>query len=281
MPSKVRRKKKLKGKYIFRRFIVILVFILIIFLIYEIIKLGYNAYEKQIKSKNQTQELQLPQENGLKGENNGVVSDKNIQESTAKFKKDNFNQLINKDNPIDKSYKPEETTIVSNNILAHSEVAKYYTEMKKAAQSDNINLLVISGYRSYDYQNTILQRSINSKIAAGMTSQKAKIEATKYITPPGTSEHQSGLALDIVTPSYTSLDAGFADTNAAKWLKENSWKYGFILRYPKDMESVTGILFEPWHFRYIGKELAKLYNDENIKNDDLTYEEFYKKYIVE
>ncbi|AMP21048.1 hypothetical protein AZF37_07620 [endosymbiont 'TC1' of Trimyema compressum] len=73
---------------------------------------------------------------------------------------------------------------------------------------------------------------------------------------PGTSEHNMGLALDIVTPSYQVLDDGLADTDAAKWLKDNSYKYGFILRYPKGKEDITGVIFEPWHFRYVGVDDA-------------------------
>ena len=74
---------------------------------------------------------------------------------------------------------------------------------------------------------------------------------------PGTSEHETGLAADIVTPSYQRLDAGYAGTKAAKWLLENAASYGFVLRYPEDKTEITGIDYEPWHYRYVGVEAAK------------------------
>ena len=85
-----------------------------------------------------------------------------------------------------------------------------------------------------------------------------------------------GLALDIVTPDYQSLDDGFADTAAAKWLKDNSYKYGFILRYPKGKEDITGVIFEPWHFRYVGVEAAT-----DITKNNLTLEEYLKNKLYQ
>ena len=92
----------------------------------------------------------------------------------------------------------------------------------------------------------------------------AYIISSKAVTVPGASEHQIGLAIDIVSDEYVTLDEGFADTEAGRWLAEHSCEYGFILRYPAGKEYITSIEFEPWHFRYVGKELAKkLYNNGN------------------
>ena len=92
------------------------------------------------------------------------------------------------------------------------------------------------------------------------------------VTVPGSSEHQLGLALDIVSSTYTALDQGFGDTDAGKWLLEHSREFGFILRYPKGKEYITGIDFEPWHFRYVGIEAATVIMDEGI-----TLEEFVER----
>ena len=91
---------------------------------------------------------------------------------------------------------------------------------------------------------------------------------------PGASEHQIGLALDIVCNSYMSLDEGFGDTKAGKWLAANSCRYGFILRYPKGKEDITGIEYEPWHFRYVGKAAAPVIMEQGI-----TLEEFWEDYV--
>ena len=95
---------------------------------------------------------------------------------------------------------------------------------------------------------------------------------SQVVTVPGASEHQLGLALDIVSNTYTALDQGFGNTDAGKWLYEHSREYGFILRYPKDKEYITGIDFEPWHFRYVGIEAATVIMDEGI-----TLEEFVER----
>ena len=95
--------------------------------------------------------------------------------------------------------------------------------------------------------------------------------SSQAVTVPGASEHQIGLALDIICNEYTSLTEGFGDTEAGKWLAENSYRYGFILRYPKGKEYITGIEYEPWHFRYVGVEAATV-----ITKAGITLEEFWE-----
>ena len=90
-----------------------------------------------------------------------------------------------------------------------------------------------------------------------MTQEQAEAETAKSVAVPGTSEHQLGLALDIVDKSYQMLEEDQQDTPAQQWLMANCWRYGFILRFPKDKEAVTGITYEPWHYRYVGEEVAK------------------------
>ena len=92
---------------------------------------------------------------------------------------------------------------------------------------------------------------------------------------PGTSEHQLGLAVDIVDLRYQVLDAGQEDTATQQWLMQNSWKYGFILRYPQDKSAITGIIYEPWHWRYLGPENAR-----TVKESGLCLEEFWAKYTT-
>ena len=96
------------------------------------------------------------------------------------------------------------------------------------------------------------------------TLEEAKALASKIVAPPNASEHQTGLAVDIVSTVYRVRDKGFEKSVAGKWLKENSWKYGFILRYPSTKTATTKIIFEPWHFRFIGKILAKKMHSEKV-----------------
>ena len=130
------------------------------------------------------------------------------------------------------------------------EVLAAYQKMKDAAANDGVTLSIISGYRSYDRQNTIYHNYVN---------RDGKSEADTYSARPGHSEHQSGLAFDL-----NRLESSFANTKEGKWLNEHAYQYGFILRYPKGKTNETGYVYEPWHFRYVGEELAKkLYNDGN------------------
>ena len=111
-------------------------------------------------------------------------------------------------------------------------------------------------------------------IVRGMSYMDAYKTASQAVTVPGASEHQIGLALDIISTTYSTLDEGFGDTKAGQWLAEHSCEYGFILRYPKGKEYVTGIEFEPWHFRYVGIDAAEV-----ISRNGITLEEFWSQYI--
>ena len=100
------------------------------------------------------------------------------------------------------------------------------------------------------------------------TEAAAREKAAVIVNPPGCSEHNCGLAADLNSPEHTTLDTGFADTAAFRWLCENAEQYGFILRYPKKAESVTGITYEPWHWRYVGAENAALLNQSGLCLED-------------
>lgn len=130
------------------------------------------------------------------------------------------------------------------------ETRNNFNRMKSAAKEENLDIFISSGYRSYNRQKTLYNNYV---------SNDGKEEADTYSARPGHSEHQSGLALDVNT-----VDDSFANTEEAKWLVENCYKYGFILRYPKGKSNETGYKYEPWHFRYVGEDLAtKLYNNGN------------------
>ena len=108
---------------------------------------------------------------------------------------------------------------------------------------------------------------------AGMSYMDAYKEASIAVTSPNASEHRLGLAFDFYSSSYRNLNEGFADTETGKWLKEHSYEYGFVLRYPKGKEYITGIEFEPWHFRYVGVDAATY-----MTTHELTLEEFWEEY---
>ena len=101
-------------------------------------------------------------------------------------------------------------------------------------------------------------------VAQGMSREKAEAQTATMIAVPGTSEHHTGLAADIVTPTHQTLDPEFANTEAGKWLQEHAVEYGFVLRDPEEKQDITNIIYESWHYRYVGKEHAKLMKENNL-----------------
>ena len=176
--------------------------------------------------------------------------------------------LVNKQNPIPDDYDAN-LIDVNGSIKIRTEIALPLSEMFDAAEEDGISLMVCSAYRSHDYQQGLFDRKIRYYTGKGYSYLDAFRLGSYSVIIPGTSEYELGMALDIVTPGYTALNEGFADTNAGRWLKDNAYKYGFILRYPEGKEYITGITYEPWHFRYVGIEAAKA-----IEESGLTLEEY-------
>lgn len=116
---------------------------------------------------------------------------------------------------------------------------------------------LISAFREHSTQITLYNRKVNYYLDKGYDAVSARTEAGKVVAMPGTSEHELGLAVDLADSSYPYLDEAQENTDAQKWLMEHCWEYGFILRYPNDKSEKTGIIYEPWHYRYVGTELAQ------------------------
>jgi len=178
--------------------------------------------------------------------------------------------LVNRDYIISADYTPKLVHSIggdTNRDNLDYRVAPHFKAMYQAAQNDGITLTPVSGYRSYATQ----KRNFENKIQTYMNNGDSKVAATQkastIILPPGTSEHNVGIAMDII-----SLEQNFENTKAFAWLQANAADYGFILRYPKDKQSVTKIIYEPWHWRYVGVDNAK-----KIKASGLCLEEYLGK----
>lgn len=176
--------------------------------------------------------------------------------------------LINKQHPVPADYT---FTLgkIKGNMQCDERIIPDLMAMMQAAKEDGINLLVCSPYRDYNRQEVLFNRKIDAYMKKGMSYMEAYKVASQAVTVPGASEHQIGLALDIVCDSYQMLNYGFGETPAGKWLAKHSCEYGFILRYPLGKEYITSIEYEPWHFRYVGKEAATVITEKGI-----TLEEF-------
>ena len=181
--------------------------------------------------------------------------------------------LVNKQHSIPEDYEFTLGTITGS-MQCDERIIDDLLAMLQAAKKEGVNLAICSPYRNLDRQENLFNKKIKLYMGQGMSYMEAYKIASQAVTIPGASEHQMGLALDIFSDTYTSLDEGFADTEAGKWLAEHSCEYGFVLRYPKGKEYITSIEFEPWHFRYVGTEAAYV-----MTRDNICLEEFWEKYL--
>ena len=177
--------------------------------------------------------------------------------------------LVNKNSALPSDYVPSDLVrpdvayapgVVESRKQMRSDAAHALEELFKAAADDGIELLAISGYRSYWTQNDIYNRRL---------SETSLDYVSLYVAKPGQSEHQTGLAMDLGCEGYTDLTERFAETPAYAWLSEHAHEYGFIIRYPKDGTDETGYAYEPWHIRYLG-DIA-----EDVYESGLTLEAWY------
>ena len=171
--------------------------------------------------------------------------------------------LVNKWNPIDRDYSLDLVELRNGHAV---DIRAYpdLQDMMDDARAEGLQPIICSSYRTNQRQRDLFKNQVDKYLALGLTEEEAEEQAAKWVAVPGTSEHQTGLAVDIVALDYQILDEGQEDTPEQKWLMENSYKYGYILRYPTEKSDLTGIHYEPWHYRYVGKEVAKEIYDLGI-----------------
>ena len=168
--------------------------------------------------------------------------------------------LINKTYPLDKSYSPSTALVIEDStVMADIRVAEAYRQMYNAALAEDIVLTPYSGYCSYQRQKTIYENKLQSFILQGQSQDEAKVSTEKRVEPAGCSENGAGLAVDVLSAS-----AGFASTDEYKWLVANAHNYGFVLRYPEDKTEITGMIYQPWHWRYVGIDVATEMKEQNL-----------------
>ena len=179
--------------------------------------------------------------------------------------------LVNKNNFLDKTYIPEDLvdseSKYKNNVMICNKVLEMFNLMKKDALDKGYLIDIMSGYRCYEYQDKIYNK---------LVAEKGLNYAFRYIAKAGASEHQTGLAIDICVyrDNKCYIEHEIVDFEEIKWVMENAYKYGFILRFTKANAYITGFRSEPWHYRYVGKKVAKYIYDNNI-----SLEEYYAEFL--
>jgi D-alanyl-D-alanine carboxypeptidase len=182
--------------------------------------------------------------------------------------------LVNKENELDTDYDPELRSICKGRLEASGRMYEDLCAMLKAAGKEGYTYWIASAYRSRERQQELVDEDVAALMQKGADYEAALEETYRQTMPAGHSEHETGLALDILCSGNTNMDESQADEPGNQWLLQHCQEYGFILRYPADKVDVTGIDYEPWHFRYVGKEAAQF-----IAEHGLTLEEFMGLYI--
>lgn len=234
--------------------------------------LGGVALGRYVESRQAAETVQKKdnQYESLEKEYNSVKEQAEAQNEEARPW---YLMLVNQSHPMEDGYVPE----LANIDDAHqvdARVLEPLQNMLKAASDEGYSLYVCSAYRSVDRQKELFNESMIDYVNQGMTYYEAAIETAKSIAWPGESEHATGLAMDIVSSDYAGLDEKQGETDDQKWLMEHCYEYGFILRYPKDKSEDTGIIYEPWHYRYVGVEAALAIRDQGVTLEEYLNEEY-------
>lgn len=188
-------------------------------------------------------------------------ADEGAAADAASDEADGLLLLVNPWTPLPEDFLPGELVPVQNDQAVDARAYPDLQDMLGDMSQAGLSPLICSSYRSQERQQELYDNKVQRVMAEGVSREAAQAEAARWVARPGTSEHQTGLAVDIVSLSNQMLDETQESTPEFQWLAENAWKYGFILRYPNDKSEKTGIAYEPWHFRFVGKEAAEEMHD--------------------
>lgn len=250
-----------------RRFLKVIFFLIIcLFLIIGIKKAGFilpiiNELTNNDASINEEDNVDKPVENI-------IIKEQNSKEQNSKIQTDSWNLLlVNKDNPVSQDYKVK--TVKYNDgyktNYIDERIKSPLTDMLNDAKQNGLELCINSGYRSNSEQIKTFNDRIKKHESEGLSQEDALKETLNFVAKPGTSEHETGLAVDIGFLGNSTWEKSYG------WIEKNCSKYGFILRYPENKKNITGVEHEPWHFRYVGKEAA-----DEIMESGICLEEYLK-----
>ncbi|MDO5095578.1 MAG: M15 family metallopeptidase [Peptostreptococcaceae bacterium] len=230
--------------------------------------IGNNDSAKQessSQSKNDSQNLKEPSKIKGSDEKNNFKNEENAEsQNSSSTKKSDWNLvLVNPKNTL-----PEDFSVslkeLANGHVVDERVYPSLQKMMDDARAKGLKPLICSSYRTMEKQKKLYNNLVKKYQNEGFSEDDAKTEAAKWVAVPGTSEHQCGLAVDIVSADYQLLNKEQENTAEQQWLMKNCYKYGFILRYPEDKVDITGIGYEPWHYRYVGEDAAKEIFEQKI-----------------
>lgn len=171
--------------------------------------------------------------------------------------------LVNAEHPMPSEWQCELVQL-NNGQNIDSRAYEDLQQMMDTARAEGYDPYICSSWRSHETQVRLFEEEIQSYKKQGYSEREAEVQAAQWVAVPGTSEHELGLALDIVSVENQRLEESQENTPTQQWLMEHCYEYGFILRYPKDKEDITGIGYEPWHYRYVGQEHARVIHESGV-----------------
>ncbi len=173
-------------------------------------------------------------------------------------------RLVSAAHPLPEDFEVPELTKLKGGHAIDSRVYPALQQMMDDCRAAGLNPVICSSYRTHDKQEELFRKKVNTLRKQGYSQEEAETEAARWVARPGTSEHETGLAVDIVDKSYQLLDEKQEQTPVQQWLMAHCAEYGFILRYPVEKSDLTGIGYEPWHYRYVGVEAAKAITEQGL-----------------
>ena len=191
-----------------------------------------------------------------------------MQAADPPSKDDPLLLLVSRAHPLAEDYAPELTQLHDWPYSIAAIAYEPLRQMLAAGRAEGLSFTVASAYRSTDSQRQLFDEDVEARVSEGMTEDEAREETARWTMPPGCSEHETGLAVDIVATDNQRLDDTQEQTPETIWLHENCWRFGFILRYPAGKEDVTGIDYESWHYRYVGVEAARYLTEQQLTLDE-------------
>lgn len=208
----------------------------------------------------------------MKGGEGSKAAEVNSEKAYKIYKKNPKNLvLVNKERELDINYNASLRTICNGRLQASERLYGALVRMLHDAGEEGYHFWIASAWRSREKQQKLVDEDVRKEMQKGASYEEALEETLKETMEPGHSEHETGLALDILCSGNMKMDSTQGREPGNIWLRKNCHRYGFIFRYPKDKEKITGIRYEPWHFRYVGEKASKY-----MKKYNLTLEEFWE-----
>lgn len=193
-----------------------------------------------------------------------AVKDQTLEHAASAQEGDWQLRLVSAAHPLPEDFEAPKLTKLRGGHAIDSRAYPALQQMMDDCRAAGLNPVICSSYRTHDKQEELFQKKVNTLLRQGYSQEEAETEAARWVARPGTSEHETGLAVDIVDKSYQLLDEKQEQTPVQQWLMAHCAEYGFILRYSVEKSDLTGIGYEPWHYRYVGVEAAKAITEQGL-----------------